>query len=581
MNRTAGLIQDARYAARMLLRSPGLTLAATVCLGIGIGITASIFSQLRSMVLQDLPGVRLPAKLVRLQSATSYPNFEAYRDRSGQFGTLTAYMSPVPFVLTSPDGQRDRVWGQLVTPNYFSVLGVQAQAGRMLSPGEQRAGAAPAAIISYRLWQSRFGGRGDLVGRTIRLNGHPVEVAGVASRDFLGASPMLSAADVWVPVTVEATIAPELGRNVLQDYTARNFQLIGRLKSGLTRQQAEAALDATARQLEQFYNDPNRDRKERRVTLLPGGRLLPIQDKDLPSVLGFPLLFVGLILFMTCVNIATLLLARVAARRREISVRVALGAGRGRIVRQWLIESTFLGVLGGLAGLVVAVWRNSSVGPISRILPPYMRRSPRLSDALPALYLRGLSTGDFEEAIPALLGADAAGFSASSISRLTSVWQEEHEGWSKRPLTGKEYVYVWADGVYFGVRLGEDKQLACLVLIGVLPDGTKEVIALQDGYRESTDSWLSLLRDLKGRGMAAPRLAIGDGALGFWAALRQVYSGTQEQRCWVHKIANVLDKLPKRVQPRAKDMLHEIMYAPDRPGARQDIERFSQEFQAK
>jgi transposase-like protein len=217
----------------------------------------------------------------------------------------------------------------------------------------------------------------------------------------------------------------------------------------------------------------------------------------------------------------------------------------------------------------------------SRILPPYMRRSPRLSDALPVLYLRGLSTGDFEEAIPALLGAEAAGFSASTISRLTSVWQEEHEGWCKRSLTGKEYVYVWADGVYFGVRLGEDKQLACLVLIGVLPDGTKEVIALHDGYRESTDSWLSLLRDLKARGMPAPRLAIGDGALGFWAALRQVYPETREQRCWVHKNANILDKLPKRVQPRAKDMLHEIMYAPDRSSAQEDIERFSQEFQAK
>jgi transposase-like protein len=217
----------------------------------------------------------------------------------------------------------------------------------------------------------------------------------------------------------------------------------------------------------------------------------------------------------------------------------------------------------------------------SKILPPYMRRSPRLNDALPVLYLRGLSTGDFEEAIPALLGADAAGFSASTITRLTRVWQEEHEGWCKRPLTGKEYVYVWADGVYFGVRLGEDKQLACLVLVGVLPDGTKEVIALEDGYRESTDSWLSLLRDLKRRGMPAPRLAIGDGALGFWAALRQVYPGTKEQRCWVHKIANILDKLPKRVQPRAKDMLHEIMYAPDRQSALEDIERFSQEFEAK
>jgi len=217
----------------------------------------------------------------------------------------------------------------------------------------------------------------------------------------------------------------------------------------------------------------------------------------------------------------------------------------------------------------------------SEILPPYMRRSPRLSEALPVLYLRGLSTGDFEEAIPALLGADAAGFSPSTITRLSRVWQDEYEGWRKRPLTGKEYVYVWADGVYFDVRLGEDKQLACLVLVGVLPNGSKEVIALEDGYRESTESWLGLLRDLERRGMPAPKTATGDGALGFWAALRQVYPGTEEQRCWVHKNANVLDKLPKRVQPRAKDMLHEIMYAPDRQSALEDIERFSQEFQAK
>jgi transposase-like protein len=217
----------------------------------------------------------------------------------------------------------------------------------------------------------------------------------------------------------------------------------------------------------------------------------------------------------------------------------------------------------------------------SEILPPYMRRSPRLSEALPVLYLRGLSTGDFEEAIPALLGADAAGFSSSTITRLSRVWQDEYEGWRKRPLAGKEYVYVWADGVYFDVRLGEDKQLACLVLVGVLPDGSKEVIALEDGYRESTESWLSLLRDLERRGMPAPKVATGDGALGFWGALRQVFPRTEEQRCWVHKNANVLDKLPKRVQPRAKDMLHEIMYAPNRQSALEDIERFSQEFAAK
>ena len=217
----------------------------------------------------------------------------------------------------------------------------------------------------------------------------------------------------------------------------------------------------------------------------------------------------------------------------------------------------------------------------SKILPPYMRRSPQLSEALPVLYLRGLSTGDFSEAIPVLLGTKAAGFSASTINRLLTVWQDEYKGWRKRALEGKTYPYIWADGVYFNVRLGEGDRLAGLVLIGVLPDGTKEVIALEDGYRESTASWASLLRDLKQRGMPAPKLAIGDGALGFWAALRDVFPETKEQRCWVHKNANVLDKLPKRVQPRAKDMLHEIMYAPDRQSALEDIESFKKQFEAK
>jgi transposase-like protein len=210
-----------------------------------------------------------------------------------------------------------------------------------------------------------------------------------------------------------------------------------------------------------------------------------------------------------------------------------------------------------------------------------MRRSPRLDDALPVLYLCGLSSGDFEEAIPVLLGADAAGFSPSTITRLTRVWQEEQEGWSKRPLTGKEYVYVWADGVYFNVRLGEDRRLACLVIVGVRADGRKEVIALEDGYRESTESWASVLRDLKRRGMVAPLLAIGDGNLGFWAALRDVYPETKAQRCWKHKLANVLDKLPKRLQTKAKEQLHEVMYAPDRASALEEIAVFEQEYDAR
>jgi putative transposase len=212
----------------------------------------------------------------------------------------------------------------------------------------------------------------------------------------------------------------------------------------------------------------------------------------------------------------------------------------------------------------------------SQILPPYMRRSPRLEEAVPVLYLRGLSTGDFSEALQALLGSEAAGFSATTITRMLNVWQEEYKAWRRRSLTGKEYVYIWADGVYFNIRLEEDR-LACLVIVGVLPDGRKEVIALEDGYRESTESWASVLRDLKRRGMTAPVLAVGDGNLGFWAALRDVFPETREQRCWKHKIANVLDKLPKRLQARAKEQLHEIMYAPERKNALEEIDVFQKE----
>ena len=217
----------------------------------------------------------------------------------------------------------------------------------------------------------------------------------------------------------------------------------------------------------------------------------------------------------------------------------------------------------------------------SNILPPYMRKTPRLEEAVPILYLRGLATGDFQEALSALLGEEkVTGFSATTVTRLLAIWQDEYKAWRKRPLVGKRYTYIWADGVHFNVRLETDR-LACLVIIGVRPDGVKEVIALEDGYRESTESWLALLRDLKHRGLSAPKLAMADGALGFWSALRQVYPETKEQRCWVHKIANVLDKLPKRLQPRAKSHLHEIMRAPDKATAGDELHRFQEEYQDK
>jgi transposase-like protein len=196
----------------------------------------------------------------------------------------------------------------------------------------------------------------------------------------------------------------------------------------------------------------------------------------------------------------------------------------------------------------------------SRILPPYMRRSPKVAEVLPVLYLRGLSTGDFRAALPVLLGKDAAGLSPTTITRLTAEWAHEYTAWRTRSLTDRDYVYVWVDGVHFTIRLEEDR-LCTLVIIGVRPDGTKELIAVEDGYRESTESWQTVLRDLKERGLAAPVVAVGDGALGFWAAVRDVWPETQAQRCWVHRLVNVLDKLPQRLQPQAKRALHEIMNA--------------------
>lgn len=216
----------------------------------------------------------------------------------------------------------------------------------------------------------------------------------------------------------------------------------------------------------------------------------------------------------------------------------------------------------------------------SEILPPYLRKSQSLSELLPALYLRGLSTGDFRGALAALLGDNAPGFSPSVVTRLASAWQSEYDAWKKRPLTDRDYVYIWADGVHFNVRL-EDDRLAALVIIGAREDGTKEVIALEDGFRESTESWAALLRDLKGRGMRAPVVAVGDGALGFWAALRDVFPKTREQRCWVHKIANVLDKLPKNQQPKAKSALHEMMNASTKAECERFMATFATDYEAK
>jgi len=215
----------------------------------------------------------------------------------------------------------------------------------------------------------------------------------------------------------------------------------------------------------------------------------------------------------------------------------------------------------------------------SAILAPWCRKSPKVSEVLPLMYLHGMSSGDFAPALGEFFGSDA-GLSPSVVTRLTKSWQGEREQFAKRSLADVDYVYCWADGVHFNVRLEEDR-LCCLVIVGVRADGTKELVAIEDGYRESTDSWAALLRDCKRRGMAAPAVMVGDGALGMWAALRDVFPETREQRCWVHASANVLSALPKSVHGAARRALAEIRDAEDRAHAQAAIKAFAEEFGAK
>lgn len=216
----------------------------------------------------------------------------------------------------------------------------------------------------------------------------------------------------------------------------------------------------------------------------------------------------------------------------------------------------------------------------SVILPPYMRRSAKVTEVLPLLYLHGLSTGDFAPALEEFFGT-GAGLSPASITRLTEQWQQEREAFERRDLSEVDYVYVWVDGIHTRVRLGGDGRLCCLVMVGARLDGKKELVAVRDGYRESEESWAQLLRDLKKRGMRSPVLAVGDGALGFWGALRDAFPETRPQRDWVHKTANVLDALPKSVHKRAKKAVREITEAENKAEAKKAIKELVKEFGVK
>jgi transposase-like protein len=257
--------------------------------------------------------------------------------------------------------------------------------------------------------------------------------------------------------------------------------------------------------------------------------------------------------------------------------------GRRRVVRNgYLPERSIQTGIGEVAVRAPRVRdRAGELKFSSRLLPPYLRRTRSLDELLPWLYLKGLSSSDFSGALTALLGPAAPGLSAAKICRLKEIWRLEYEHWRRRSLSDKEYVYVWADGIYFGVRL-EDARQCLLVVIGATKEGRKELLGLTDGYRESEASWKELLLELKERGLTVdPKLAIGDGSLGFWKALPQVFGSTRAQRCWKHKTANVLNKLPKGLQAKAKAELNDIWMAESRTAAEQAFDKFLLSYEAK
>ena len=216
-----------------------------------------------------------------------------------------------------------------------------------------------------------------------------------------------------------------------------------------------------------------------------------------------------------------------------------------------------------------------------RILPPYLRRANSIDEAIPWMYLYGISTNDMGDSLKALLGPAIEHLSPNTVARLVSQWQVQYAHWNQRSLKDKRYVYIWADGVYFNVRLGDDDSACILLILGATETGEKEILAIADGYRESKQSWQAVLLDLKSRGLEAPKLAIGDGAMGFWAAMEEVYSATRHQRCWVHKTLNVLNHFPKNLHGQARDKIHQITAAENREDASKALDLFVQTYQAK
>ncbi len=351
--------RDLAYALRTLAKSRGFAAVGILSLGIGIGIATFSASEFFNLILPDAPGVKDPAQLA-IEIGTSYPYFERYRDQRDLFAGAAVYQGPVPFNValnSSPRGaatiKAERIFGHVVSLEYFSVLGVRAARGRVFDPQLDKPGSAPVAFVSDRFWRNRMDSDPDAVGRTIQVNGQQATIVGIGPREFLGVVP-IRPAEIFVPTTSPAAMVPELAGDVLHKRDAKFFDALFRLAPGATLKSAEAGLDTLTRHLDEESLDPARNAKGRRVTLVPGGKLVPIPRELIPMIFGLALLLDGLIVGIACMNLANMQLARATTRRREVAIRLSVGASRFRLVRQLLTESVLLACAGGFAGILCA-----------------------------------------------------------------------------------------------------------------------------------------------------------------------------------------------------------------------------------
>ncbi|HML18538.1 MAG TPA: ABC transporter permease [Bryobacteraceae bacterium] len=349
------LRRDLAYALRALTKSAGFAAVGIISLGLGIGVTTAVFSEINALMLRDMPAARSPKQLV-MARGISYPYFEQYRDRHDLFAGAAAVMQAVPFgVALDPSSKPERIFGQIVSPEYFSVFGVGPSLGRVFDPSIDKPGEPALVVVSERFWRSHLHADPSAIGRVIRLNGHSATIAGVAAKDFLGVMPVI-AADLFLLSTAPPSTAPELAGDVTHNSGAKMFNVVFRLAPGVTMESAEAALDTLARHLDESTLDPERNRKGQRVHMLPAGTVMPMDKQLRPVIFGMYGVLMGLLLTIACMNLANMLLARGAARRKEIAIRLAIGASRFRLIRQLVIESLVIALAGGLAGFLFGDW---------------------------------------------------------------------------------------------------------------------------------------------------------------------------------------------------------------------------------